>query len=452
LKIVVALCVLRCCFTKIPIAVFLDSVVMSDVNPTAEPREISQSSPALQGESVAFTGTLASMTHRDAMEVAEQFGGIATPHVSRKTSMLIVGEEGWPLEPDGQPSQKLQQVTAWKAEGGECKVVRESEWLFLVGLEERRREIHGEHTPAMLSQLLSVPVNTIRKWERIGLIRAVRTIGRLPYFDFQEVAGARRIAELLDAGVPVLQVQAGLEQLKEWLPNTDRPLLQLEFLARGSRLLYRDQRGLVETVSGQRCFDFDITQEDSNEDDKEADDDFQTTIPINGTEPVIDKNQLNRTATEWYDEGCRLLDSDQANAAIEAFRMSLMDAPHEAVTHFSLGNALYRLGRRAGALERFYSAAECEHDYLEAWLQIGNVHAELGEPEAGLQAFDVALSVHPDYADVHWHKADLLSQIGRKTEAIPHWHAYLRQETRGPWAESARQHLMDFEDEPVDPS
>ena len=67
-----------------------------------------ESSPLLQGERVAFTGTLASMTHRQAMELVETHGGVPMQHVGQLTSILVVGEEGWPLEPDGLPSTKLE--------------------------------------------------------------------------------------------------------------------------------------------------------------------------------------------------------------------------------------------------------------------------------------------------------------------------------------------------------
>lgn len=129
---------------------------------TAQPLE---SSPALQGERLSFTGTLASLTHRQAMDLAEQHGGATTHSVSKQTSMLVVGEEGWPLETDGKPSVKLQQVTEWRLQGLDIKVVPESKWLHLLGLEERRRDVHRLLTPAMLSQSLNVSVGLIRHWE-----------------------------------------------------------------------------------------------------------------------------------------------------------------------------------------------------------------------------------------------------------------------------------------------
>ena len=86
-----------------------------------------ESSPVLQGERLSFTGTLASMTHRQAMDLAEQHGGTTTHSVSKQTTMLVVGEEGWPLETDGEPSVKLREVTEWRQQGIDIKVLPESE-------------------------------------------------------------------------------------------------------------------------------------------------------------------------------------------------------------------------------------------------------------------------------------------------------------------------------------
>ena len=53
----------------------------------------------------------------------------------------------------------------------------------------------------MLAELLGVSVAVIRRWHRRGLIVPAREVRRLPYFDFHEVATARRLAQLLAAGV-----------------------------------------------------------------------------------------------------------------------------------------------------------------------------------------------------------------------------------------------------------
>ncbi|MCH8828872.1 MAG: GlcNAc transferase [Planctomycetes bacterium] len=412
-------------------------------------------SPALHGERVAFTGTLASMQHRDAFRYTEEHGGIVTQNVSRKTTILVVGEEGWPLEADGQPSQKLRQVLAWQEEGCACRVIEESLWLNLIGLEKRRRDIQGEQTPAMLSQLLDVPVNVIRRWEKMGFIRAVRTVGRLPFFQYQEVAGARLLSQLLSSGIPQRQLESSLKKLVAVLPGLERSLSQLEILSRGGRLLYRDEQGLIETGSGQRCFDFESSDDSTaavageSDESNTSKDDSNTAkiVPFSPSDDAGNEDRIHWTAAEWFREGCRLLESNQAASAVEALRLAAMDRPNDAEIHFALAEALDRLGNRTGALERYYAAVETDHDYLEAWSQIGSLHAELGEVDAALQAFDVALSVHSEYPDAHWHKASLLCEQGLRLEAKTHWLAYLKHDSRGPWAETARQKVAECEAE-----
>ena len=57
------------------------------------------------------------------------------------------------------------------------------------------------------------------------------------------------------------------------------------------------------------------------------------------------------------------------------------------------------------------------------------------------EAFRVALDLHPDYPDAHFHLAELLEQSGHRDEAATHWRRYLEFDQRGPWADIARQRL-----------
>ena len=50
---------------------------------------------------------------------------------------------------------------------------------------------------------------------------------RLPYFDFQEVAAAQRLAQLLAAGVSPRAIEKKLAGLARLLPGVARPLAQL---------------------------------------------------------------------------------------------------------------------------------------------------------------------------------------------------------------------------------
>ncbi len=371
------------------------------------------------------------MTHAEAHALVETNGGEATDHVSRQLTLLVVGEEGWPLEDDGQPSVKLREVLDWQQKGFSIRIINESDFLRIVGLNDALEDVRKLHTPAMLSQWIDVPVHVIRSWERAGLIRPVKRIHRLPYFDFQEVANARRLSELLQAGLSREQIERSLKALPEVIRGDQRPLEQLEVLVRDRKIIIRDAHGLRET-RGQRLFEFDDLEEQTDK----AESDPVTISFLKARQQALEMEQR-----DWFVEGCRHADAGELGEAIEAFRLSLMSEPLNAEIHFHLGDVLYRQGRPRAALERYYSAVEIDHDYLEAWTQIGCLHRELIEPYAALDAFSVALDIHEDYPEAHFHRAETLVELERIEEAIPHWQAYLAHEHRGPWADIARQRL-----------
>ena len=397
-----------------------------------------ESSPVLKGERLSFTGTLASMTHRQAMDLAEQHGGSTTHSASKQTTMLVVGEEGWPLEIDGEPSVKLREVTEWRQQGIDIKVLQESDWLHLLGLEERRRDVHRLQTPAMLSQSQNVSVGLIRHWERIGLIQPIKKVFRLPYFDFQEVSCVRRLSELLQAGVSQHELEGSLSRLQSMLPGTERSLAQLTLLARDHHVVIRDAVGLLEPVSRQRLLDFDADAVETTLIGREAT--LSPHLPISPS-PHHPITPPPRLPTDWLEQGSHLLETNRTTDAVEAYRCALMSEPSNPEAHFHLAEALYRSGNLAGAFERFHIAVELDANYLEAWTQLGCVAAEMGETQSALDAFDIALQSHADYPDAHFHKAELLSRLNRAAEAIPHWQAYLTHDQRGPWADVARQRL-----------
>lgn len=398
------------------------------------------SSPCLQGERVTFTGTLASMTHAEAAQLVQEHGGTATEHVSRQLTMLVVGEEGWPLEDNGQPSVKLQQVERWIHDGCDIHILNESQWLTLLGLNEHREEVHRLYTPAMLSTILRISVHVIRGWERCGLIRPVRKVHRLPYFDFREVSSARRLSELLDSGIDRQEIEESLKRLPAVRRGDERPLEQLEILAHRLGVLIRDRHGLILPATGQRVFDFDAPRQATSPDASEPDDEQPLSIRIAQT-PQQDSSTRTPKNPDWLVEGCRLYDAGNIRDALEAFRLASMASPDSSDVHFQLGECLYRLGNVEGALERYYVAVERDHEFLEAWTQIGCLHRELNDFENARSAFEVALTVLPDYPDALYHLAETSYELQDFEAARRHWEAYLQHDHRGPWADIARQRL-----------
>lgn len=396
------------------------------------------STAPLHGERVTFTGTLASMTHAQAHELVVQNGGEATGHISRQSTLLVVGEEGWPLEDDGKPSVKLQLAIQFAKEGHNLRTIKESEWLQLIGFETERDDIHHLYTPATISRLVGVSVHVVRGWERVGLIIPAKKVYRLPYFGFQEVTRARKLAELHNAGIDRNEIIGSLLNLRQLLHDADWPFDKFDILADGKHLLVRDDHSPIDPRSRQRMFEFEAEQSDAGPSDSGMK--FLTVVfaqPEIGTE-------VERTATDWFIEGCRLAEDDHLDAAVAAFRESLATHPHDSESHFHLADCLYRLGKPNAALERYYAAVENDPNYLEAWTQIGCLLAEGNQCEQAIAAFDQALLLH-DFAEAHIQKAEVLHQFHRTAEAIPHWEAYLELEFNGPWADVAKQRIADVE-------
>ena len=265
------------------------------------------------------------------------------------------------------------------------------------------------------------------------LLRAAKRVCRLPYFDFQEVARLRRLAELLAEGVPRDELESSLAALAELFPEAAQPRATLDLLARGNRVYLRDGRGLVEPSSGQRVFDFDAEAEADDGDEPVS---LPLPLPPDDAVPV-----RSASAGEWFGRGCELLEQGRFGPAVAAFRASLTLRPEDAETQFCLADALYRSGDPAAALERCYAVVETDRRYLEAWNQVGCLHAERGEHDSAIAAFRTALGLHPDYPDAHLHLAASLHAVDRSAEAADHWRTYLRFDRRGPWADLARQRL-----------
>ena len=148
-------------------------------------------------------------------------------------------------------------------EAGSISLLTETQLWQRLGLVESQQNVHRLYTPAMLAELLHVPVAVIRRWHRRGLIVPARQVHRLPYFDFQEVATARRLAELLAAGISPQAIEKKLAQVSRLLPSVQRPLAQLSVIIEGKHLLLRQGDGLIDS-GGQLRFDFESIEADSS--------------------------------------------------------------------------------------------------------------------------------------------------------------------------------------------
>jgi len=388
---------------------------------------------------VVFVGKLASMSRRDATALARRHGAVVVDKPNTSVQLAVLGEESPPTTEGDALEEWFDEATRGAIEAGALRLVTETQFWQQLGLIDAQQNIHRLYTPAMLAELLGVSVAIIRRWHRRGLIVPAREVRRLPYFDFQEVATARRLAELLAAGASPEAIERKLETLGRYLPGVKRPLAQLSVIVEGKEILLRGGDGLIEP-GGQLRFDFDasgassadIAADETGTMSIESDallcaDEGDGTVPLSGEE-------MSRLAIQLEEEG-------RLTAAAEMYRAAMAAAGPSAELCFQVGELLYRQGDLAGSRERYYMAVELDENYVEARANLGCVLAEMGQSDLAVAAFEGALVYHSDYADVHYHLAKTLDEIGQMERAVAHWREFVDLAPTSPWAEEARSRI-----------
>ena len=414
----------------------------------------------LQGERILFVGKLTGMSRREVCDLVSQHGAEVAENEGTtlergSVTLAVIGDSHPDLAsalPSGTASQAelIEEVAA-----GRIELLHESELWQRIGLvggdTHANVGVRKFYTPAMLAELLDVPVTAVRRWHRQGAILACQSVRRLPYFDFTEVAIARHLAALVAAGCSLRVIDRKLSELQRSLPDSERPLSDPSLVVSGRCLYVRRGDELAEP-GGQLLIDFD--KPDDAQSSKETADSLvvlsitsggvsssglaHSGVPqsgqIEGEELLSTLDQLQQVALEWEDQG-------ELERAAETYRTMLVAGGPTAELHFALADLLYRADDLPAARERYYAAIEIDEQYVEARANLGCVLAENGEIELAVAAFRGALTFHPDYADVHYHLAGALDRSNLQDEAEHHWRSFLALAPESPWAELARTRL-----------
>ncbi|MEM9364658.1 MAG: MerR family DNA-binding transcriptional regulator [Planctomycetota bacterium] len=392
----------------------------------------------LAGRRLALVGRLGGMNRREAANLIRSYGGSVVDRDSDHVDWIVIGAEELPLA----ERDLIPDTTRRMAAEGNVEIIHETELWGRLGLVTAEQSVRSLHTPAMLAHLLGVSVRVIRRWHRRGLIQPIRTLHRLPYFDFREVATARRLAQWVASGASPEAIERRLMELIAFRPNLRRPLDQLSILVEGRHVLLRQGEGLIEP-GGQLRFDFDAMDGASSEEPaRHAEEEEAHILTI--TAP--DEHAVFPSPTETPEDGLLAAaydaeDEDALDVAIDYYHAVLARDGTRADIHFQIAELLYRSNELVAARERYYAAIEVDPDHVEARASLAGVLAELGQPELAVAAYQGALALHPDYADVHFALARLLDGLDRDAEAEPHWRQFLTLAPRHPFAEEARKRL-----------
>jgi len=393
---------------------------------------------SVSGRRIALVGRFGAMNRREAANVLRSYGAVIVGQQEQAIDWVVIGAEESPLVESDLLSPAVQQAAAMST----LEVIGESVLWQRLGLVEAEQSVRRYHTPAMLAHLLGVDVRVIRRWHRRGLIKPVRTMHKLPYFDFQEVATARRLAQWIASGASPKAIEQRLVELVEVLPDIQRPMDQLSILIEGKHVLLRQGAGLIET-GGQLRFDFDALEPAHHADTQEKG--TRSVIPWEpeAEHPLRLRETSPRSTDPLLAEVFEAEEVDDWETAIDGCHAILArDGPRSDI-NFLLGELLYRSGAVLAARERYYMAIELDPDFVEARTSLGCVLAETGQRELAAAALQGVLTLHEEYPDAHYNLARVLNDLGHDLEARHHWRRFLELAPASPWAAEAQRQLDD---------
>jgi len=136
---------------------------------------------------VVFTGKLSSLGRKEAQATVIKLGGSVSDEVTAKTTMVIVGAEGFAT---AEKSQKLR-----KAEELKIRVATESEFCRMAGLqppEELKQQYYAQRD--VLGMYAGLREDHLRYLEKWGLIRPVLKNNSNTYYAFPDLLVIRQVS------------------------------------------------------------------------------------------------------------------------------------------------------------------------------------------------------------------------------------------------------------------
>jgi len=385
--------------------------------------------PELKGQLVVFTGKLSSLGRRDARALVARLGGCTADDVNAKTTMLVVGDEGFGPVPPPAPastvavqaatdlldravrekSNKLKRAEELNEQRGTAhpiQIVTEEEFCRLAGVPTPgtlKQQYHALRD--VLVRYRALREDHLRYLVKCGVLRpAVRTNADT-FFSFPDLAIIRQANEGLTQGVPFRGVV----------------------------------RALVAARQGQLEFDFRLDAEPAKILAlRQPGSERAAAAPKRAARAPRPDTAL---AEEYFRAGSALDDGDESTQeeAAVAYRKALELDPFLVPALINLANIHYSRGDTEQAQALYTRAIGLEADFFEAHFNLGNIYHDLGRFPEAQTCYLEALHLNPFYADAHFYLAVIFEKMGQSHEARPHWRAYQQLAPEGEWVALAKE-------------
>ena len=369
------------------------------------------------GQVVAFTGKLFSLGRKEAQVLVERLGGVSADEVTARTTVLVVGAEGFARAPsrdapsDGaDKSQKLRKAEQANArQPGSVQILTEEEFCRLGGLPSPETLCQQFYGVREIRELYpAVREDRLRYLEQWSLIRLATRTNADRYYRFSDLSVIKQINAELERGTPF---RAAI-------------------------------RALVAERDGQLAFDFQPARGGDSQAAKVVAIKRRPPRPpeVLGVAPGPLDAQL-ALAAKYFLEGAALDEGDQGalDAAMTAYRKALMLDPNLVPALVNLANCHYARDQLAEAQALYERALGLDAECFEAHYNLGNIRHDLGRLEEAEVCYRDALVLNPNYPDAHFYLAVTLEKMRRSSEAKPHWRAYQSLAPDGEWVELAKE-------------
>jgi len=348
---------------------------------------------SLQGV-ISFTGRLASMQRSQAFAIVRQRGGTPRRGVTKATTLLVVGQLGWPLMDDGQPSNSLK-----RAKSLQLPIINEPRFLEHAGLHEAEVDT-AAYTIDKVMALTSLSEVDVERLIDIGLLRPTDNL-----FRFRDISAARQLAKLAANGVKLSKIVKSLAQIRKWLPEADLPNVNL--VSEGAALELRRFDGRV-NPRGQFLLPLDMWTEDAD--------------------ALIEEAQVAAEQKRWED-------------AERCYRRAISADHNDPVILFDLADLIRGQGRHTEAEKLYRSAVRLDPHFAEGWYNLSDLLDAREAVDEAIECLERSIEANPEYADAHFNLGLLLQKRGQFEKATRCWRRYLDLDENSEWSKKARRAL-----------
>jgi tetratricopeptide (TPR) repeat protein len=267
-------------------------------------------------------------------------------------------------------------------------------------------------------RILRLPVRQLVSWEKAGLIASSTE------YSFDELVQLRKLRDLVATRISVQSIVRSVDAMQK-VSGMTNPLLESVAVRHGSRVAWRQYGALVDPVTRQMAFDFDLTASGG-----------MAVVRRRGQEPAP---QIAGEMQEMFLRAVRLEEiPGRIPEAKEVYETILELHPGHAAAAINLGTIRYNERDFAGAEQMYRRATESDPEYALAFFDLGNVLDEQQRLEEAIVAYERALKLVPQYADAHYNLALAYERMKEPRKALRHWTSYTQLDSTGPWSNHAR--------------